>query len=76
MTGVRPTGSTGPRSKTPPTPSTRLQSPMALTVPQDAAQQAAATPSKPATKPARPKLDPKDFQFIGLCNEVRVKPPG
>ena len=27
-------------------------------------------------KPKKPKLDIKDFQFVGLRGEVRVKPPG
>ena len=27
-------------------------------------------------KPKKPKLDIKDFQFVGLKGEVRVKPPG
>lgn len=27
-------------------------------------------------KPKKPKLDPKDFQFVGLKGEVKVKPPG
>jgi hypothetical protein len=27
-------------------------------------------------KPKRPKLDPKDFQFVNLKGEVKVKAPG
>lgn len=47
---------------------------------------AVSTATTPVVKPAtgkineyqgpKSKLNPKDFEFIGLRNEVRVKPPG
>ena len=39
----------------------------------------AAPPPRPQVqnyKPKKPKLDIKDFQFVGLKGEVKVKPPG
>lgn len=42
----------------------------------EAQSASAAHPQISNYKPKKPKLDPKDFQFVGLKGEVKVKPPG